>query len=85
MRDHVTATQPECRFPQCTRQSRRCDLDHVNPWDTGGTTSVENLIPLCRGHHRLKTFTAWTPELADDLSVTWTDPHGEHHVDPPPD
>jgi hypothetical protein len=85
MRDHVTATQPECRFPQCTRPSRRCDLDHVNPWDTGGTTSVENLIPLCRGHHRLKTFTAWTPELADDLSVTWTDPRGEQHVDPPLD
>jgi hypothetical protein len=85
MRDHATATQPECRFLGCTRQSRTCDLDHVNPWDAGGTTSPGNLIPLCRGHHRLKTFTPWTPELNDDLSVTWTDPRGDQHLDPPPD
>jgi hypothetical protein len=84
MRDYTRATQPECRFLGCTRQSRTCDLDHVNPWDAGGTTSAANLIPLCRGHHRLKTFTAWTPALHHDLSVSWTDPRGDQHLDPPP-
>ncbi len=50
----VRARDVTCRWPGCQRPSRVCDLDHVIPWPEGPTT-VQNLIALCRRHHRLKT------------------------------
>jgi hypothetical protein len=41
-----------CRFPGCT-QSRYVDAHHVQHWCDGGETSLDNLITLCRFHHRL--------------------------------
>jgi hypothetical protein len=40
-----------CRFPGCN--SRRTDLHHVQYWSRGGQTKPENLLSLCRAHHRL--------------------------------
>jgi hypothetical protein len=40
-----------CRFPGC--ESRRVDLHHIQHWINGGRTSLENLISLCKYHHRL--------------------------------
>lgn len=39
-----------CRFPGCT--NRWVDGHHVVPWSAGGATSLENLLALCRRHHR---------------------------------
>jgi len=41
-----------CRFPGCT-QARYVDAHHVRHWCDGGETSLNNLITLCRYHHRL--------------------------------
>jgi hypothetical protein len=41
-----------CRFPGC-QQRRHVDAHHVRHWAHGGETSVENLVLLCRHHHRL--------------------------------
>ena len=41
-----------CRFPGCTC-SRFVDAHHIQHWADGGETSVENLVLLCRHHHRL--------------------------------
>ncbi len=46
-------------FPWGTAPARRCDLDHQVPWPIG-PTSLTNLAPLGRGHHRPKTHGAWT-------------------------
>ena len=40
-----------CRFPGCC-QSRYVDAHHVKHWADGGETSLENLVTLCRHHHR---------------------------------
>jgi hypothetical protein len=40
-----------CRFPGC--ESRRTDLHHVRFWANGGETSIENIICMCKMHHRL--------------------------------
>ncbi len=39
-----------CRFPGCT--ARRCDAHHVRHWADGGATRLDNLVLLCRRHHR---------------------------------
>jgi hypothetical protein len=40
-----------CRFPGC--ESRKVDLHHIQHWSNGGRTSQDNLILLCRRHHRI--------------------------------
>lgn len=41
-----------CRFPGCDRPPAWCDAHHVTHWADGGSTSLSNLILLCRAHHR---------------------------------
>ena len=40
-----------CRVPGCT--NRRVDVHHIVPWAEGGATDTDNLVSLCRRHHRL--------------------------------
>ena len=40
----------QCQFPGC--ESRRCDAHHVEHWADGGATRLQNLLSLCRFHHR---------------------------------
>ncbi|GID31899.1 HNH endonuclease signature motif containing protein [Paractinoplanes brasiliensis] len=42
-----------CAFPDCDRPPRWTDAHHVVGWAEGGATSLENLVLLCRRHHRL--------------------------------
>jgi hypothetical protein len=41
-----------CRFPGCSC-SRFVDAHHIQHWVDGGETSMDNLVLLCRRHHRL--------------------------------
>jgi hypothetical protein len=50
IRRALEARDRTCRFPGCT--ARRCDAHHVEHWIDGGVTSLENLVLLCRRHHR---------------------------------
>jgi hypothetical protein len=47
----IAARDARCRFPGCT--ARRCDAHHITHWADGGATSLDNLLLLCRRHHRL--------------------------------
>ena len=40
-----------CRFPGCN-QHRWTDAHHIQHWADGGETSLDNLVTLCRYHHR---------------------------------
>ena len=71
-------------FPHCTRPARRADVDHVIPHDPGaeaecrpqpGPTQTDNLAALCRGHHRLKTHSAWRYAMVAPGVFEWTSPH----------
>lgn len=41
-----------CRFPGCDR-NHFVDAHHIEHWAHGGETSLDNLVQLCRHHHRL--------------------------------
>lgn len=70
-----------CTFPGCNNAVWTCDLDHTTPFDhthpeRGGATAPRNLKPLCRFHHRIKTFTHWR-DFQDSLgAVVFESPTG---------
>ena len=41
-----------CRFPGCTAR-HHVDAHHIRHWADGGETRLNNLLLLCRHHHRL--------------------------------
>jgi hypothetical protein len=43
-----------CRWPGCRIPAAWCDIDHLTPWELGGTTDLSNLIMWCRHHHTRK-------------------------------
>jgi hypothetical protein len=55
-----------CAFPTCDRPPRWCDGHHVVPWTAGGPTRLDNLVLLCRQHHRLLHHGDWTVRIAAD-------------------
>jgi Domain of unknown function (DUF222) len=89
--DHVLARDRTCVFPGCPRSARRCDLDHDQPWTTGGTTAVDNLHalcrrhPLCRRHHSAKHHAGWQHQPHPDGTHHWTAPTGHIYTTHPPD
>ncbi|WP_415794980.1 DUF222 domain-containing protein, partial [Mycolicibacterium frederiksbergense] len=40
-----------CAHPGCGRPVSWCDAHHIQPWASGGTTSIDNGVLLCRLHH----------------------------------
>ena len=52
IRRAVIVRDRSCRFPGCERPQSWCDAHHVVHWADGGPTSLENLLLVCRPHHR---------------------------------
>ncbi|MEZ5293438.1 MAG: DUF222 domain-containing protein [Vicinamibacterales bacterium] len=50
IRRALVARDATCQFPGCT--AHRCDAHHVEHWADGGDTTLDNLVRLCRRHHR---------------------------------
>ncbi|MGZ6804183.1 MAG: HNH endonuclease signature motif containing protein [Mycobacteriales bacterium] len=77
--DLVRFRDPRCIGPGCSAPSRRCDLEHWDPWPTG-TTSAANLGPASRRCHNAKTFGGWSYTPHPDGRVTWTTTWGRTFV-----
>jgi hypothetical protein len=58
LRRALRARDRGCRFPGCENR-RFLDAHHVHHWARGGPTTVENLVLLCRRHHRLVHEGGW--------------------------
>ncbi len=82
MRDAMLTRNPADVFPWGVCTSRSMDLDHTIPYlapDRGGPpgqTSMRNLGPLTRSHHRLKTFFGWRLRQPEPGQYLWRSPHG---------
>ncbi|HEY0117278.1 MAG TPA: hypothetical protein VGC04_00685 [Cellulomonas sp.] len=85
---YVVARDSTCRFPGCRVPAWRCDLDHIESFDNRRPaveqTTADNLQPLCRYHHRLKTHGGWRVERHPLTgATTWTSPIGQAYICPP--
>ena len=80
--DFLLARDRTCRFPGCRQPGRLADIDHADPWESGGSTNLENLGLLCRRHHRLKTHGGWKLESFADGSCEWLSPSGKKYQVP---
>jgi hypothetical protein len=51
-REAVWIQGARCAWPGCG--SLHCEVDHIESWRRGGTTSPSNGLALCRWHNRFK-------------------------------
>lgn len=65
-----------CRFPGCSA-TRFVDAHHVQHWADGGETRMENLVLLCRRHHRLVHEGGFGLEARPAGSFAFTRPGGK--------
>jgi hypothetical protein len=65
-----------CAFEGCDVPFSRCEVHHVVPWELGGPTDLENLLPLCSRHHHLVHELGWRLDLAPDRTLTIRQPNG---------
>ena len=65
-----------CRFPGCTCK-RFVDAHHVQHWADGGETSMDNLVLLCRTHHRLVHEAGYGVEMKAGREAVFSLPDGK--------
>ena len=90
MRHALVARWRYCTAPGCDRPATKAELDHIEPFNHrhpahGGPTSMENLHPLCKHHHQLKTQGVFRLRREPRTGVlTWTLPGGTTATTHPP-
>ena len=82
LRRALTARDRRCRFPGCS--ARHCDAHHVRHWAQGGATNLNNLVLLCRRHHRAVHEEGFTVRLQTDGGVHFCWPDGRPLLAAPP-
>lgn len=98
--DHVRARDRTCVQPACSAPAASCDLDHTREFharrgrdpsdETLGTTSADNLEPLCHRDHLVKTEGGFRLRQRAPGEFVWVTPTGHVYevqpgvdVDPP--
>jgi len=75
LRRALGARDRGCRFPGCTN-TRFVDGHHIEHWGDGGETNLDNLISLCRRHHRYVHEQGCTVELDDEGEAHFRNQYG---------
>jgi hypothetical protein len=91
MREALHLRTPADVFPYATNTTRGKDIDHTLRWrpdtdpgppNTGPPhhTGLDNLGPLTRRHHRVKTHGGWQLRQPFPGIFVWRSPHGRHYL-----
>ena len=82
LRRALAARDRRCRFPGCG--NRRVDAHHIRHWADGGRTALDNLILLCRRHHRAVHEEGFRVTMDAAGDVRFAHPDGRPLVEAPP-
>jgi hypothetical protein len=74
-----------CAFGECDVPFDRCEIHHIVPWEQGGPTDLQNLIPICSRHHHIVHDFGWQLDLSPDRTLTVRRPSGEVFATAGPD
>ena len=79
LKDFVVTRDPTCILRGCSRASRHCDLDHREPFPAG-STSADNMAPLCRRHHLMKHTGGWQLRKSRGGDLYFLSAAGRHYA-----
>ena len=92
---HRTAARQPCPTPGARRdvldlcapalhhRVLECRIHHVDWYENGGKTVIDNLLPFCEEHHHLVHEGRWNLTMTPDRTVTWTRPDGSTWITHP--
>ncbi len=72
----LRAMYPTCAIPGCEVPFRYTKAHHITWWRHGGTTDLNNLLPVCNHHHTMIHDGGWQVKLNEDRVLTITLPNG---------
>jgi hypothetical protein len=75
----LNARDKGCAFPNCSRPARWSDAHHIVSWLNGGASDLDNLVLLCRRHHRIIHHSDWVVRMTgtgipEFVPPRWIDP-----------
>ena len=70
LRNALKLRDGHCRWPGCERPASWCDGHHIVHWAEGGPTDLDNLVLLCRRHHRMVHEGGWRVIRVDGAVTT---------------
>jgi hypothetical protein len=84
IRRALTVRDEGCQFPGCSL--KYCEAHHLKHWADGGETSLDNLVLLCRHHHRAVHEDGYKIQRSSDGELKFLRPQGWEipYVPPPP-
>jgi hypothetical protein len=69
----LEAIHPTCAIPDCEVIFDHCNVHHIEYWENGGATDLNNMVPLCSRHHHAAHEGGWKLKLDPEtrqLSIT---------------
>lgn len=76
-RKAITARDGGCATPGCTIPAAWCEAHHIDHWEHGGPTDVDNGVLLCSHHHHAVHAGWWRIDMDD--GIPWFTP--ARHLD----
>jgi hypothetical protein len=59
----LEAIHPTCAIPDCEVIFDHCNVHHIDYWENGGSTDLNNMVPLCSRHHHAAHEGGWKLRL----------------------
>jgi hypothetical protein len=59
----LEAIHPTCAIPDCEVIFDHCNVHHIEYWENGGSTDLNNMVPLCSRHHHAAHEGGWKLRL----------------------
>jgi hypothetical protein len=73
-----------CGIPGCAVRYDRCKVHHLVWWRNGGSTDLDNLLPLCVRHHERVHRHGWVITIDSNRRLTLKTPDGAIRTTGPP-